>query len=414
MQNSYKATTGYQSGLLDKELMAKKLADEKQLRQAALSDAKKKAQFGDPWGEIEKAIAFQKENGLRLAYTDGMNGFGGTLTVAARTLVRAAGEKTKPNAQRLREFRDSALPTVERRLLTPVPVRKDAELLLLADSLSEMQQALGASDPFIKKVLGDKSPEEVAKGLIDGTKLGDFAFRKELYDGGLPAIEASTDPMIVLMRTIDSDARAARKQIEENVTSVEQQAGTAIAKILFAERGFSSAPDATGTLRLSYGVVKGYTENGKHIPYFTTFQGAFEHAAKHENKVPYTLPQTWMAFNPGTQKDGKLVNAGLKAGKLKLDTPLNFVSTPDIIGGNSGSPVVNKQGEIVGIIFDGNLQQLPNRFVYIDDPARSVSVDSRGIIEALRNIYEANRVADELLGPQAMKAAAPASMKEKK
>ena len=203
--------------------------------------------------------------------------------------------------------------------------------------------------------------------------------------------------------------------MEEQVVSIAQNAGTRIAKIMFAEKGFTEPPDATGTLRLSYGVVRGYTENGVKIPYFTTFSGAFTHAVKHENKAPYFLPETWMAFNPGEKKGGKVVNAGLKAGQLKLDTPLNFVSTPDIIGGNSGSPVVNKQGELVGIIFDGNIQSLPMRFVYEDVVGRAVSVDSRGILEALRGIYNAGPLVEELTGQNAPESAVkPAVKKEKK
>ncbi len=414
LQNSNKAITGYQSGLLDAKLMAQKLADEKKLREQIAADPKKKAEFGDPWADMERAMAFQKETGRRLSYVEGLTGFWGTLPGAARGLARVAEEKSKPNPQRLREYRDSALPDFERRMFTPLPVYKNLELLQLTDSLTDMRDMLGADDPFVQKILGGKEPADVAKALIDGTKLDDVAFRKQLYEGGAAAIAASDDPLIVLMRNIDGDARAARKQMDDNLNSIEQRAGTTIAKIMFAERGFSTPPDATGTLRLSYGAVKSYLENGKRIPYFTTFRGAFEHAAKHENKPPYQLADRWMEFNPGVKKDGKMVNAGLKAGTIKLDTPLNFVDTSDIIGGNSGSPVVNKAGEVVGIIFDGNIQQLPNRFVYRDEVERSVSVDARGIIEALRSIYAANGLADELVGPQPLKAATPAAKKEKK
>jgi hypothetical protein len=267
----------------------------------------------------------------------------------------------------------------------------------------------------VVKVLGGKTPEELAKTIIEGSRLDDVGVRKQLYDGGKEAIDASTDPAILLMKALDPDARAVRKQIEEQITSVEQRAGTQIAKIMFAENGFTEPPDATGTLRLSYGVVKGYAENGQKIPYFTTFSGAFQHAAKHGNRAPYFLPETWMAFNPGEKKSGKMVNAGLKAGQLKLDTPLNFVSTPDIIGGNSGSPVVNKQGEIVGIIFDGNIQSLPMRFMYEDVVGRAISVDSRGILEALRAIYYAGPLVEELTAENASESPAkPATKKEKK
>jgi len=198
-------------------------------------------------------------------------------------------------------------------------------------------------------------------------------------------VQASTDPLIVLMRGVDPDARAVRKQYDDQVDSVERRDGAAIAKARFAESGFNQPPDATFTLRLNYGPVKGYTENGKHIQYFTTMGGAYEHATQHGNKDPYNLAESWMKAKS----------------KLNLSTPLNYVSTADIIGGNSGSPTVNSAGEVVGIIFDGNIQSLVWNFVYDDKIGRSVHVDSRGIQEALRKIYSANGLSDELLGVKA-------------
>jgi hypothetical protein len=206
-----------------------------------------------------------------------------------------------------------------------------------------------------------------------------------LYEGGKAAIEASTDPLIVLMRTIDPDARSARREFEDKVDSVVRRDGGAIAKARFAQSGFTQPPDATFTLRLSYGVVKGYQENGKNIPFATTMAGAYQHAAEHGSQSPYNLPESWIK-----SKD-----------KLDLKTPFNFVSTADIIGGNSGSPTVNKNGEVVGIIFDGNIQSLPWNFAYSDTQGRAVSVDSRGIQEALRKIYGAAALADELMGTKA-------------
>ena len=226
------------------------------------------------------------------------------------------------------------------------------------------------------------TPADTAKYLIEGTKLDDVAVRKQLYVGGAAAIEASNDPLIVAMRAIEPDALAVRKQFDDKIDSVVRLNGTLIAKARFAQSGFSQPPDATFTLRLSYGTVKGYKENGKDIPYFTMMGGAYEHAAEHDNQLPYNLPESWM-------------NA---KSKLDLKTPLNFVSTADIIGGNSGSPTVNKQGEVVGIIFDGNIESLSANFAYSDVQSRAVSVDSRGIQEALRKIYGAGALADELSG----------------
>jgi hypothetical protein len=201
-----------------------------------------------------------------------------------------------------------------------------------------------------------------------------------LYEGGVAALEASSDPLIALMRAIDPDARTLRKQYDDQVDSVERRAGAAIARVHFATTGYTQPPDATFTLRLSYGTVKGYEDNGKRIPYLTTMGGAFEHAAEHGNRPPYQLPKSW--------SDTK--------SKLKLATPLNFVSTTDIIGGNSGSPTVNQNGEVVGVVFDGNIESLAWNFVYDDTVARAVHVDSRGIQEALRTIYGATALADEL------------------
>ena len=412
MQNSFKATTGYNAGLLDEGFMSRKRAEESKLRDGVAADAKLKAEFGDPWADLEQAVAIQRKIGIRATIVEGT--FNSTILNSARTLVRAADEKQKPNTERLREFRESSLPMLERRLFSPLPVYKDLDILQLTDSLKDMVATLGPDDPFVAKVLGGKTPEQLANDLITGSELDKVDARKKLYEGGKAGIDSSTDPAILLMKALDADARAVHQQIEEQVTSVEQRAGTQIAKIMFAEKGFTEPPDATGTLRLSYGVVKGYVEDGRKIPYFTTFAGAFQHAAKRENKPPYFLPDTWMAFNPGEKKNGKVVNAGLKAGKLNVNTPLNFVSTPDIIGGNSGSPVVNKAGEIVGIIFDGNIQSLPMRFMYEDVVGRAVSVDSRGILEALRNIYGATPLVEELVGPQAKQVTKPATLKEKK
>jgi len=253
-----------------------------------------------------------------------------------------------------------------------------------------MQAVLGADDPIVKKALNGKSPAEVAKEAIASTKLDDVAFRKQLYEGGTAAVEASKDPMILLMRSIDPEARAVRKEYDDNVDAVEKRDGAAIARARFAESGFNQPPDATFTLRLSYGQVKGYTENGKQVPYTTNIGGAFEHASEHGNKPPYQLPESWM-------------NA---KSKLDLKTPFNFVSTADIIGGNSGSPTVNKAGEVVGIIFDGNIQSLPWNFAFTDQQGRAVSVDSRGIVEALRKVYGADTLANELSGAKASVAAA--------
>ena len=389
LQNSQKAITGYQSGLLDKSIMDAKAADEAKLRAGFKADPKT-ASAPDPWEEISQAYKTLQGIYPNLLYLERMRGFSGRLAGIARMLVRAAAERPKPNTERMREFRDSGLPSLEQGLFSAEPTYKSLETAVLADSLGEMQDALGKDNPNVQKVLQGKTPADAAKDLISNTKLDDVAVRKQLYEGGQAALDASTDPLILAMKAVDADARAARKQFEDKVDSVVRQDGTAIAKARFTQNGFSQPPDATFTLRLSYGQVKGYEENGKTIPFATQMGGAYEHAAEHNNQSPYNLPESWMK-----SKD-----------KLDLKTPLNFVSTADIIGGNSGSPTVNKKGEVVGIIFDGNIESLPWNFAFNDVQGRAVSVDSRGIQEALRKVYGATALADELTGAKAKEAQA--------
>jgi hypothetical protein len=345
LQNGQKAVTGYEAGLMDKSIMEAKAADEAKLRAAYKADAKN-AVAPDPWDQIAQAVKLQREIYFPLSYLERLRGFASGLPQIARVLVRAAEEKPKPNGERLREYRDSGLPSLEQQLFSAAPVYKSLDTVLLADSLAEMQAALGKDNPDVQKVLNGKTPADAAKDMIAGTKLDDVGVRKQLYAGGEGAIEASNDPLIVAMRAIEPDALAARKQFDDKIDSVVRLNGMLIAKARFAQSGFSQAPDATFTLRLSYGAVKGYQENGKDVPYFTVMGGAYDHAAGHNNQAPYNLPESWM-------------NA---KSKLDLKTPLNFVSTADIIGGNSGSPTVNRQGEVVGIIFDGNIESLSAKF----------------------------------------------------
>lgn len=382
LQNSYKAINGYQGGLLDKQLMAKKADEEKSLRAFANSDAKRQQEYGDPWGAISKAVAVQKEMFLPFIYVDNMAGFRGDLARYARTIVRASTEKQKPSSQRIRGYQDSALPTLEQRLFSTAPIYKDLEQLVLANSLQDMQKQLGASNETVVMALAGKSPEERAKELIAGTKLEDVAYRKQLYEGGKAAVDASTDPLIVLMRQMEPTAAALHQRDEDEVQSVLRKNAGDIAKLRFARGGLSVPPDATFTLRLSYGSIKGYELKGQQVPWNTTLGGAYEHAEKHGSKYPYELPASWIKAKSS----------------LDLKTPFDTVSTPDIIGGNSGSPLINKDAEVVGIIFDGNIESLPWDFMYDDVVGRSVSTDSRAIMEALRKIYKADALVDELSG----------------
>jgi hypothetical protein len=376
-QNALKAYTGFLEGLENKQAMQEKAAAEAKLRE---SEEIKRTGESDPWTAIAQAMNVYREIYAPLLYVERMRGFAGTLPGYARDLVRLAEEKSKPNENRLREYRDSNLPSLEQQLFSPAPVYKSLDIALLSDSLAQMRDELGEDNPIVHKALRGRPPEAAARELIEDTGLDDPKVRRQLSEAGLPAIESSKDPLIVLMREIDSNARALRRRYDNDVEAVERREGAAIAKARFAQTGLESYPDATFTPRLSYGAVKGYQENGRAVPFSTNFAGMFDHAAQHGNQPPYQLPDRWMQAKP----------------KLRLTTPLNFVSTADIIGGNSGSPTLNRKAEVVGIVFDGNIQTLGWNFVYDDTVARAVSVDSRGIMEALSKVYRATALVHEL------------------
>ena len=390
VQNNRKRYDGYLAGLLDPQIWQALEAREQKLRDAISGDPKLTSTTA-AYDRIKNAQVEIAKNARVYNYFEmerrkfGVyrqpRAFYSTLFKYARLLVRAADERAKPNGERFEEFRDSAHESLELELFSTEPVYDDVELLTLTDSFTDLASAFGASDPLVKMVLGGKSPVERASELIKGTQLKDVALRKELYAGGKAAIEAAHDPMIDIARAIDATARQAKK-VFETQEEIKQQAYAEIAKARFATEGTTSYPDATFTLRLSYGTVRGYEEKGKQIPAFTTFAGMYERANEHEDKPPFDLPERWI-----DKKD-----------KLALTTPFNFVSDADIIGGNSGSPVVNKAGEFVGIIFDGNIQSLVLDCIFTDKQARAVSVDSAAILEALRNVYDAQPLVDELEG----------------
>ncbi len=384
LENSFKAVTGYQAGLNDEPLMASRQAEEDRLRSAAGAAPEKKKDLLAAFKEIEKAMEMQKQIFLPLTFLERRAGFRGELSFLGRHLVRAAAERALPNEQRLREYRDSALPSLEQDLFSTAPVYKALETAVLADSLAEMRDHMGAGSVTVERVLAGKDPAQVAREAIAGTRLDDVAVRRQLYEGGAQAVEKSDDPLIVLLRSVEREARTARKTYDDDVDSVVRRHGAALAQARFAQSGSAAPPDATFTLRLSYGAVRGYSESGKPVRYFTTLGGAFQHAKAHGDQPPYQLPESW------SKNRRKLLQA----------TPFNFVSTPDIIGGSSGSPVVNQAGDLVGIIFDGNIYSLSWNFQYSDKIGRAVAVDARGIQEALRKIYGAAALADELLGPK--------------
>lgn len=381
IENSQKAFRGEYEGLLDKSLIAKKAKAEGALRRSVASDPKKQKEYGDAWDNIAKGRRGLKSYYREESLLEKGSGFNSDLFSIARALVRLAAESAKPNAERLPEYTDARRASLELELYSPAPIYDDFEKVKLAESLTFMRDELGAPNAIVKKSLGNKAPEARAAELVDGTKLKEVAYRKQLASGGLKAIEGSTDPMIVLARSLDDEARAVRQRYETEVQANEEASYAKIARALFDTEGTRLYPDATFTLRLSYGAVKGYKDNGKSVPPFTTFAGLYRRAAEHGNKFPFELAKRWLDKKPA----------------LNLNTPFNFVSTNDVVGGNSGSPVINKNAELVGLIFDGNIQSLVGDFVFDETQNRSVSVDSRAMIEALRKIYGANEAADELM-----------------
>jgi hypothetical protein len=389
-QNNRKRYDGYLAALLDPEVWSSLQAREQKLRDAIARNPKLRS-TGAAYDRIKKAqveIArnaplynyLEQERPITVGYR-GPRAFYGNLFKYARLLTRAVDERAKPNGERIPEFRDSARESLELELFSTEPIYDDYEVLRLTDSLTDFASQFGATDPLVQKVLAGKSPHARAMELVSSTKLKDVAFRKDLYAKDAAALQAADDPMIDLARLVDGPARDTRK-VYGAQEETKKQAYSEIAKARFAIEGTSSYPDATFTLRLSYGTVRGYEEDGKQIPAFADFAGLYQRSTEHDNKPPFDLPQRWIA----------------KKSNLNLSTKFNFVSDADIIGGNSGSPVVNKNNEFVGIIFDGNIQSLVLDCIFSDKQARAVSVDSAAITEALRKVYDANALADELEG----------------
>lgn len=380
VQNSRKAREGMFAGLLDPEIMKQKQLDEERLRNAT-AQSPQGEEILPAWKHIAQAQRIIAQNFLRYQFLEGANGFNSKLFDIAFTILRAVEEKEKTNGERLREYRDSNLESLEFQLFSSEPIYDDFEQLKLTNSLTWLVKQLGFTDPLVQKALAGKSPRQRAFELLNSTKLKDVEFRKKLYAATPSEVKAAGDAMIDLAQSIDLQARAVRK-IMETQSEVMKQAHAKITQARLALEKNASYPDATFTLRLAFGTVKGYEEDGRTIPFQTTIAGLYERAAAHDFEPPFDLTERWLE-----RKD-----------KLNLNTPMNFVSTADIIGGNSGSPVVNRNGQFVGIIFDGNIQSLVLDFAYTDVQARAVSVNSQTIIEALRKVYDASDLADELLG----------------
>ena len=390
IQNSLKSQRGQLKGLQDPAVMAKKEASEKRLRTELARNPAKQKELGDAWDVIEKSLEVARQIDAERNFIVNAAGLNSALFAQARQMVRNA--YTPPAAGgggrggRGGQGGPGGAPGGGRGG-APQAINLAREKLNLTESLTFMQKHLGADHAIVKRFLAGKTPEARAAELVDGTRLTDSEIRNLLQAGGKATIDISTDPMILLARSIEADAQAVTKRFEAEVTAVQAAAYPKIGQAVFAVDGPKAYPDATGTLRLSYGAVKGYMEDGKRIPPYTFVAGLYERASQHAGQPDYALAPKWIE------------------NKAALDpkTPFNFASTNDIVGGNSGSAVVNKKGELVGLIFDMNIQALPGYFIYDEAVNRAVSVDSRAILEVLRKVYKADALANEIAGAPAAK-----------
>ena len=380
LENSIKRLVGQQDGLMNPRVFKKKEDDEAALRARVAANPEWLKAYAAAWDQIAGAYAALPAQATRLAFS---NLTASPLAGMASTIVRYGEEIEKPSAQRYPEFTDARLEGLKFGLFSSAPVYLDMEEAQLAAWLEEGQRTLGVEDPFVKAALNGQTPAGLAKQVMAGTTLADPAARKALVEGGAAAIRASGDPLIALARRVEPVVRELRAWQEDKVQSVEARAGQKIAEARFAVYGKSAYPDANFNLRLEYGTVLGYEEDTTLVPFKTTFFGLYERAAAFGGKPPFQLPARW--------RDGRAT--------LDLATPFNFVYTADTIGGNSGSPVINRQAEICGINFDSNIQKLPNRYLYIDEVegSRAVGVHSAGIIEGLRKLYGADALVAELI-----------------
>jgi hypothetical protein len=379
LENSLKVSRGLQHALLDDALLQQKAAKERELRERVAADAKLAQQTGTAWDDIATAQVRYRQIYDRYFYLENNSGFASKLFRYARQLVRGAVERSKPNELRLREYSESTLPKLSAGLLAATPVYPSFEQLTLAFSLDKLREALGPDDAVVRRLMSSESPDTLAAKLVNETKLGDPAVRKALWEGGAAAVDASTDPMIVLARTIDPDARAVRKIYEDEVQAPVATGQEKLAQARFAVLGTKVYPDATFTLRLSYGDVRSWVENGEQVETFTKLSRLYERTTGHD---PFRLPQRWLQAR----------------GKLDPHMPFDYVTTNDIVGGNSGSPLVDAQGRLVGLVFDGNIPSIAGSFWYDERMNRTVAVHPAIIIAALREVYGAGALASEIVG----------------
>jgi hypothetical protein len=378
LENSFKVYFGRQEALLDPKFFDEKVKEERKLRAAVAADPKL-APYASAWDDIAQIQKVREQLYLRYATLTVRAWREGLLGDAVK-LVRAAAERTKPNAERLPEYTDQALVNVQQELSAPAPLYKDLEELNLALLFSQVRRHLGTDDAFARKMLGKESPEQLAHRLVAGTHLDDPKVREELYKGGQSAIAASDDPMIRFAASINDDLLAVRKNYEAKVDAPTRVAAEKIAKARFAIYGTKVDPDATFTLRLSYGTVKGFDDaEGKVVPPYTNIGGLFDRAT---GAPPYELPESWLKAK----------------GSLNLSTPMNLSTTNDTTGGNSGSPMIDKDANVVGLLFDGNIFSLGGDYGYDVAKNRSIEVDSRALLEGMRKVYHLDSIVDEIEG----------------
>jgi hypothetical protein len=376
IENSFKALHGEEEALVDPALIGAKRKFDAELRAKVMKDKKLAAEIGDPWTDTAKVQADRRALFQPYTYMETRAGLFSSLYGYGRALVRAAEERAKPNGERLPEYTDSRLPLLEKRVLDNEPVYPELEAALLEFWLTKLREHLTADAPGTKTFLGKDSPEAIAARLSK-SKLADADYRKKLWDGGLDAIKASDDPMIRYVLATDDAARAVRKDYETRVSGPSDRAAEKIAKARFAVYGTATYPDATFSLRLSYGKVEGWNENGMPVSPFTYYRGLWDRATGQD---PFALAPRW-------------VNA---QSKVNLDTVFDFSTDNDIIGGNSGSPAIDARGQVIGAVFDGNIHSLGGAFGFDDTQNRSVVVSTAAITEALDKVYGAHAMVTEL------------------
>lgn len=379
VENSYKAYYGQWRSLLDPAFAGQLAASEQALRAKVAADPALKAKIRDPWAEIARATDTYRDMYLRYIFLEARAGGGSELFAYARALVRAAEERTKPDKDRLPEYRETALPLIEKEIVDPRPSYPWLEELDMAFWLSKTRENLTVDAPEVSRLLGRESPEALAKRLVAGSTLADPKIRKALWDGGDKAVRASKDPMIQYALAIDMDARILKLKYRDEVDAPITAAQSRIAQARFAAYGNDIYPDATFTLRISYGAVKGWTYQGRTIPPTTVFAGLYARAT---GAPPFDLTRPWLA-------------AEAKIDKKRV---IDFVTTNDIIGGNSGSPVIAADGSVIGAAFDGNIHSLGGAYGY--DPAlnRTVVVSTGAVDETLTKVYPAPALLAELRG----------------